>query len=278
MGLFSKIVEWFKGPADDEEVIEIAARKAAEKAAAMAAREQAQVAPEQAPAEAPVEAPAVEQAAVEQPAVEQPAVEQPAAKKPAAKKAAAVKSAKPAGKKAEKKTADKKPAEKKPEAKPEEKPAPKKAVPAAPARESKASDRFPGVTTFRELSILEKNSCAGADRASKTVATLTKELKETVLQIARLRNPVDADDATRDRLSKERAVLRKQRDEMERTLTLARNSGVGLERTADNCQFMIRELTGQDVNHRKEARFNEVSVDITPEEVEQMRELLKMKN
>jgi len=211
VGLFSKIVEWFKGPADDEEVIEIAARKAAEKAVAMAAREQAQSAPSE-PAAEPVEKP----------------VEKPKAKKPA----------------------------------------PKKAAPAA-------SVRFPGVTTYRELSILEKNSCAGADRASKTVATLTKELKETVLQIARLRNPVDADEATRDRLSKERAALRKQRDEKERTLTLAKNSGVGLERTADNCQFLIKQLTGQDVNHRKEARFNEVSVDITPEEVQLMRELLK---
>lgn len=228
MGLFSKVVEWFKGPAEDEEVIEIAARKAAEKAAAMVAREQA-LGAEAAPEESPVE-------------------------KPAVKKSAA------------------KPAEKKPAEKTAVKPA---AKPAAPSREVKATDKFPGVTTYRELSILEKNSCAGADNASRTVATLTKELKETVLQIARLRNPVDADEATRDKLSKERAALRKQRDEKERTLTLARNAGVGLEKTADNCQFLIKELTGQVVNHRKAARFNEVSVDISPEEVKQMREILK---
>ncbi len=228
MGLFSKIVDWFKGPAEDEEVLEIAARKAAEKAAAMVAREQA-LGAEAAPEESPVEKPAVKKSAA----------------KPAEKKTAEKTAVKPATK------------------------------PAAPSREVKATDKFPGVTTYRELSILEKNSCAGADNASRTVATLTKELKETVLQIARLRNPVDADEATRDKLSKERAVLRKQRDEKERTLTLARNAGVGLEKTADNCQFLIKELTGQVVNHRKAARVNEVSVDISPEEVKQMREILK---
>ncbi len=236
MGVFSKIVEWFKGPAEDEEVIEIAARKAAEKAAAMAAREQA----------------AARKAESEQSPAGQVA---PADKAPDAGKAPS--EPKPASKK----TASK--------------PVAKKVVPAVPERNMTASEKFPGVTTYRELSILEKNSCAGADRASKTVAVLTKELKETVLQIARLRNPVDADQATRDKLSKERAELRKQRDEKERALTLARNSGIGLERTADNCQFLIRELTGQEVNHRKEARFNEVAVNITPEEVQQMRRLLK---
>ena len=266
MGLFSKIVDWFKGPAEDEEVLEIAARKAAEKAAAMVAREQA-LGAEAAAGESPVEK-----------FIEQPAEE--TAVKVAAKTAAKPKAEK-AVKKAEKKPAEKKPAPKK-ESKPEEKkPVEKKPVskpavkPAAPNKEVKATDKFPGVTTFRELSILEKNSCAGADNASRTVATLTKELKETVLQIARLRNPVDADEATRDKLSKERAVLRKQRDEKERTLTLAKNAGVGLEKTADNCQFLIKELTGQVVNHRKAARFNEVSVDISPEEVKQMREILK---
>ncbi len=246
MGFFSKIVDWFKGPAEDEEVIEIAARKAAEKAAAMAAREQALVT-ETAPEESPVEKPAERKV-------------KKSAAKPAAKTAA-----KPVAKQAEKKAA-------KPVAKAAEK---KAAKPVTPAREVKASDKFPGVTTYRELSILEKNSCAGADNASRTVATLTKELKETVLQIARLRNPVDADEATREKLSKERAVLRKQRDEKERTLTLARNAGVGLEKTADNCQFLIKELTGQVVNHRKAPRFNEVSVDISAEEVKQMREILK---
>ena len=266
MGLFSKIVDWFKGPAEDEEVIEIAARKAAEKAAAMVAREQA-LGAEAAAEESPVEK-----------FIEQPAEE--TAAKIAAKPAAKIKAEK-AVKKAEKKPAEKKPAPKK-ESKPEEKkPVEKKPVakpaakPAAPNKQVKATDKFPGVTTFRELSILEKNSCAGADNASRTVATLTKELKETVLQIARLRNPVDADEATRDKLSKERAVLRKQRDEKERALTLAKNAGVGLEKTADNCQFLIKELTGQVVNHRKAARFNEVSVDISPEEVKQMREILK---
>lgn len=266
MGLFSKIVDWFKGPAEDEEVLEIAARKAAEKAAAMVAREQA-LGAEAAAGESPVEK-----------FIEQPAEE--TAVKVAAKPAAKPKAEK-AVKKAEKKPAEKKPAPKK-ESKPEEKkPVEKKPVakpavkPAAPNKEVKATDKFPGVTTFRELSILEKNSCAGADNASRTVATLTKELKETVLQIARLRNPVDADEATRDKLSKERAVLRKQRDEKERALTLAKNAGVGLEKTADNCQFLIKELTGQVVNHRKAARFNEVSVDISPEEVKQMREILK---
>lgn len=256
MGIFSKIVEWFKGPAEDEEVIEIAAKKAAEKAAAMAAREQA-LSAETAPVESPVEK-FIEQA-------------EESAAEPASKPVRA-----PAGKTAAKKPAAKKPAEKKAPAKTAAKPSAKPAEKtAAPAREVKASDKFPGVTTYRELSILEKNSCAGADNASRTVATLTKELKETVLQIARLRNPVDADEATRDKLSKERAALRKQRDEKERTLTLARNAGVGLEKTADNCQFLIKELTGQVVNHRKAARFNEVSVDITPEEVKQMREILK---
>lgn len=266
MGLFSKIVDWFKGPAEDEEVIEIAARKAAEKAAAMVAREQAlgaEAAAEESPVEKFIEQPAEETAVI-------------VAAKPAAKP-----KAEKAVKKAEKKPAEKKPAPKK-ESKPEEKkPVEKKPVAkpaaksAAPNKEVKATDKFPGVTTFRELSILEKNSCAGADNASRTVATLTKELKETVLQIARLRNPVDADEATRDKLSKERAVLRKQRDEKERALTLAKNAGVGLEKTADNCQFLIKELTGQVVNHRKAARFNEVSVDISPEEVKQMREILK---
>lgn len=266
MGLFSKIVDWFKGPTEDEEVIEIAARKAAEKAAAMVAREQA-LGAEAAAEESPLEK-----------FIEQPAEE--TAVKVAAKPAAKPKAEK-AVKKAEKKPAEKKPAPKK-ESKPEEKkPVEKKPVakpaakPAAPNKEVKATDKFPGVTTFRELSILEKNSCAGADNASRTVATLTKELKETVLQIARLRNPVDADEATRDKLSKERAVLRKQRDEKERALTLAKNAGVGLEKTADNCQFLIKELTGQVVNHRKAARFNEVSVDISPEEVKQMRGILK---
>lgn len=270
MGLFSKIVDWFKGPAEDEEVIEIAARKAAEKAAAMVAREQA-LGAEAAAEESPVEK------FIEQPAEQ--VAPKPAAK-PVAKSAAKPKAEK-AVKKAEKKPAEKKPAPKK-ESKPEEKkPVEKKPVakpaakPAAPNKEVKATDKFPGVTTYRELSILEKNSCAGADNASRTVATLTKELKETVLQIARLRNPVDADEATRDKLSKERAVLRKQRDEKERALTLAKNAGVGLEKTADNCQFLIKELTGQVVNHRKAARFNEVSVDISPEEVKQMREILK---
>jgi len=184
------IIEWLKGPEDDEEVIEAAARKAAAKAAAQLAAQMSR--PNN------VDVP------------------------------------------------------------------PKRKV-------KKGTKRFPAVTSLKTLTVLAKNTAKGADQAYESVAGLEVELQKTVAEIARLRNPANADDDTRQALSVQRAQLRDNRDTISRKLALARDSGASLEVAADEYAFLIKALTGEAVDYRKKPRFNETAcVKITDSELDEL--------
>ncbi len=119
---------------------------------------------------------------------------------------------------------------------------------------------YAAIKTIKDLKAFARNSAKGADDAMKELLSLQEKIKEV-------------NEALVGAVADRRKELLAERSKIKQRTEYLDSFGRTLENGCDNYEFLIKEITGEEVQLRKEPRFREEKViTVTESDVLELKE------